>query len=108
MLLNLINNLEACSSKSDFIFRYHIRNWPAYNRALVRRGNITFRIDEDAVSAWCNRGGPEGRGRPRIYTDSAIGCALVVKAVFQLSLRATQGFLESVVWLMDIVLPVPN
>ena len=94
--------------KSDFIFRYHIRNWPAYNRALVDRGSITFWVDEDAVSAWCNQGGHEGRGRPRIYTDSAIECGLLVKAVFHLSLRATQGFLESVVRLMDIVLPVPN
>ena len=94
--------------KSDFIFRYHIRNWPAYNRALVHRGSIALWVDEDTVSAWCNQGGSEGRGRPRIYTDSAIECALVVKAVFHLSLRATQGFLESVVRLMEIVLPVPN
>ena len=74
----------------------------------MHRGSITFWVYEDAVSAWCNQGGPEGRGRPRIYTDSAIECALVVKAVFHLSLRATQGFLESVVRLMEIVLPVPN
>ena len=94
--------------KSDFIFRYHVRNWSAYNRALVGRGSITFWIDEDAVSAWCNQGRSRGRGRPRIYTDSAVECALVVKAVFHLSLRATQGFLESVVRLMAIVLPVPN
>lgn len=32
----------------------------------------------------------------------------MVKAVFHLSLRATQGFLESVVKLMDIELPVPD
>jgi len=36
--------------KSDFIFRYRMRNWPAYNRALVRRGSITFWVDENAVS----------------------------------------------------------
>ncbi|MCP4288204.1 MAG: hypothetical protein GY792_27835 [Gammaproteobacteria bacterium] len=89
--------------KSDSIFRYHIRNWPAYNRALVDCGSITFWVNEDAVSAWCNQSGHERRGRPRIYTDSAIECALLVKAVFHLSLRATQGFLESVVRLMDQV-----
>jgi len=32
----------------------------------------------------------------------------VVKAVFHLSLRATQGFLESVVKLLDVELPVPD
>ena len=33
---------------------------------------------------------------------------MLVKAVFHLSLRATQGFLESVVKLMDLPLPVPD
>ncbi len=28
------------------------------------------------------------RGRPRIYADTAIECALIVRAVFHLSLRA--------------------
>ena len=32
----------------------------------------------------------------------------MVKSVFHLSLRATQGFLESVVKLMGIELPVPD
>ena len=32
----------------------------------------------------------------------------VVKAVFHLSLRATQGFMESVVQLMGVELPVPD
>ncbi len=31
---------------------YRIRNWAAYNRALVRRGSLTVWIDEDAVAAW--------------------------------------------------------
>ena len=44
----------------------------------------------------------------RLYADTAIECAIVVKSVFHLSLRATQGFLESLVRLMDIELPVPD
>lgn len=94
--------------KSDYIFRYRVRNWPEYNRALVRRGSITLWIDEKAIASWRNQGSSNGRGRPRIYTDTAIECALVVKAVFHLSLRATQGFLESVVKLMVVDLPVPD
>ncbi len=94
--------------KSDFVFRYPVRNWHDCNRALIRRGGITFWVDEQAVSAWCQEKIPGARGRPQIYTDTAIECALVVKVVFHLSLRATQGFLESVVRLMDIELPVPN
>jgi hypothetical protein len=97
------------ATKSDFVFRYRVRNWAEYNRALVRRGSLTFWIDEQAVGGWRDSGatGPRG-GRPRVYADTAIECTLVVKAVFHLSLRATQGFLESVVQLMGVELPVPN
>ena len=59
------------------------------------------------MSAWRRRGSSQGRGRPQIYSDTAIECALVVRTVFHLSLRATQGFLESVVRLMEVDLPVP-
>ena len=95
--------------KSDFIFKYRVRNWPAFNRALVRRGSLTFWVDEQAVQGWTGSegSGPRG-GRPRIYADTAIECALVVRAVFHLSLRSTQGFLESVVALMGVDLPVPD
>ena len=94
--------------RSGFIFRYRVRNWRQYNRALVRRGSITFWVDEQAVQSWCRERVPGARGRSQLYTDTAIECALVVKTVFHLSLRATQGFLESVVRLMDIDLPVPD
>jgi len=95
--------------KSDFIFRYRVRNWSVYNRALIHRGNLTLWIDEQAVESWRDASGSGARGgRPRIYTDTSIECALVVKAVFHLSLRATQGFLESVVRLMGVELPVPD
>jgi hypothetical protein len=92
---------------SDFIFKYRVRNWPAYNKALISRGSLTLWVDEQAVSAWRRQGASRGRGRPQVYTDTAIECALVVRAVFHLSLRATQGFLESVVGLMGVDLPVP-
>ena len=95
--------------KRDYIFNYRVRNWPEYNRALVRRGSLTLWVDEQAINAWraSNDSGVRG-GRPRTYTDTAIECALVVKAVFHLSLRSTQGFLESVVQLMGLEMPVPN
>ncbi len=95
-------------NRSDFIFKYRVRNWPEYNRALVGRGSLTLWVDEQAAAAWRNGQVSGRRGRPRIYTDTAIECALTVKAVFHLSLRAAQGFLESVVRLMGVELPVPD
>ena len=35
--------------KTEFTFRYKVRNWPAYNRALVRRGQLTLWFDEAAI-----------------------------------------------------------
>ena len=95
--------------KSDFIFKYRVRNWPAYNRALVRRGSITFRVDEAAVQAWRDSAAPGLLGgRRRTYSDTAIECVLVVRTVFHLSLRASQGFLESVVKLMGSTFRSPT
>ena len=39
--------------RSDFIFKYRIRNWPEYNKALIARGSLTLWVDEQAVSTWC-------------------------------------------------------
>ena len=95
-------------TKNDYVFRYRVRNWPDYNRALVSRGRLTFWFDEDAIAGWRNTELRSGPGTPRIYSDTAIQCALVLKSVFHLSLRATQGFLGSVVKLMKLDLPVPD
>lgn len=84
--------------KSSLIYRYRVRNWPEYNRALVRRGSLTFRVDEQAL-----RG-----GRLRFCADKAIECALVVKTAFHPSSTATRGFRESLVRLTGVALPVPD
>ncbi len=94
--------------KSDYTFRYKVRNWPEYNRALVKRGQLTLWFDTEAVAAWRHPGPFEGRGRPKVYADAAIQCALVLNSVFYLNLRTTQGFLQSIVALMALDLPVPN
>jgi len=93
--------------RSDFTFKHRVRNWTAYNKALIDRGSLTLWVDEQAISGWRREDKHSGRGRPKFYTDTAIECALVVPTVFHLSLRATQGSLESVVRLMGVDLPVP-
>ncbi len=90
------------------VFRYRIRNWREYNRALVNRGRLTVWFDENALTAWRNTEPAVGPGAPCLYADLAIECPLVLKAVFHLSLRATQGFLSSVIELMALALPVPD
>lgn len=86
---------------------YRIRNWGEYNRSLVQRGNITLWFSDDAIGKWVlpNAG---KRGRPRIYSDDAILCALMVKVVYHLPLRALEGFLESLLSLLSVLLPIPS
>jgi hypothetical protein len=91
-----------------YTFRYRVRNWRTYNQALVARGGLTFWIDEAALTTWRNTQARRRAGAPRIYSDTAIQCAVVVKSVYGLSLRAAQGFVSSVMSLMRLNLPVPN
>ena len=70
---------------NQYTFRYRVRNWPDYNRALIARGSLTFWFDENAVAAWRNADPHKGRGAPKVYSDAAIQCALVFKSVFHLS-----------------------
>jgi len=94
--------------KPSYGFRYRIRNWRAYNRALINRGRLTAWFDEQAVVAWHNAEPAAGPGAPRTYSDLAIECALVFKSVYHLNLRAAQGFLSSVMELMQFTLPIPD
>ena len=74
---------------------YRIRNWPEYNAALIQRGSFTLWLDEAMLEHWYNRQKSGRRGASNLYSDLAIQCALTLKAVYQLPLRATQGFLSS-------------
>jgi hypothetical protein len=94
--------------KSPYVYRYRIRNWPEYNRALIKRGRLTVWFDERAITAWRHTAPATGPGAPRRYGDLAIECAVVFKSVYHLSLRAAQGFLSSVVELMKLALPIPD
>ncbi len=95
-------------TKDAYTFRYRVRNWRTYNQALIARGGITFWVDESALAAWKHSPTSRRPGAPRIYSDTAIQCGLVVKSVYGLSLRAAQGFVSSVLSLLRLDLPVPN
>lgn len=85
---------------------YKIRNWKEYSQALVNRGSLTYWFDEEVINAWHDVEKTNTRGHPTVYSDVAILCALSLKVIFQLPLRATEGLLGSLVELMDV--PVPD
>lgn len=88
--------------------RYRVRNWKDYNQALIRRGSLTFWIEETTLQAWCQNMRDGQVGAPTTYSDLAIQAVLTLKAVFSLPLRQTQGFAQSVLHLMATDLPIPN
>jgi transposase len=86
---------------------YRLRNWPAYNAALIERGSLTLWVDEEAIRSWCYTG-PTQRGAQYHYTDTAISCVLMLRAVYPLALRAGEGLARSVFELLEVALPVPS
>ena len=88
--------------------KFKITNWSAYNKALRQRGSLTIWLDESAIAAWTDCAKPEGRGRPLHYTYMAITTVLMMKRVFNLPLRALQGFVDSIFTLMALPLRCPD
>jgi IS5 family transposase len=86
---------------------YRIRNWNQYNDALVRRGSLTLWVDQAALDAWRYQG-PTQQGAQFLFSDVAIECLLTLRAVYHLTLRATEGFARSLFELMAVDLPVPD
>lgn len=81
---------------------YLVRNWPDYNQALARRGDITVWVSEAAVKAW------QLASSRRRYSELAIETAMTIRQVFSLALRQTEGFLRSILSIMGLDLPVPD
>ena len=87
--------------------RYRIGNWPEYEAGLRRRGDLTVWLSEDAISSWTPA--PTGlRGGQKRFSDHAIETALTLRLIFKLPLRQAEGFLRSVLALMDVDLEAPD
>ena len=86
---------------------YRVRNWSHYNQALVKCGGITLWLSEDVIESWLNTEKTGKRGRSDTYADVAVECMLLIRNVFALPLRQTQGFVMSIMALVGLVLPVP-
>lgn len=88
--------------------KFRITNWRTYNKALINRGAITFWLDDGAVRSWYESATPSSRGRPQRYSDLAITTVLVIKRVFRFTLRAAQGFIDSIFSLMGVPFRSPD
>jgi hypothetical protein len=83
-----------------------VRNWREYDRSLIARGDLTVWLSPDL--AWHAPAGTGKRGRPPVFSDTAIQCALTLKVLFQLPLRAAQGLAGSPIRLAGLGWSVPH
>ncbi len=88
--------------------KYHLRNWSEYDQGLKQRGSLTFWLSEEALSNWILTEKSGTRGADNYFSDQAILTFLMIKSLFQLAGRQTEGFLQSLFVLMGIDLPVPD
>ena len=88
--------------------RCQIKNWSEYNRALVNRGSITLWVSKEAIEGWHSTCHTGEKGRPQVYSDSAILCALQLRAVYHLTLRHLEGFLGDIVRRLKLSIKVPS
>jgi hypothetical protein len=83
---------------------FKVRNWPAYEAGLRRRGSLTLWIEDAALECWQTLG-PSGQAR---YTSAAIQACLMLRAVFKLALRQIEGLMTSVLSLMGLMISAPD
>jgi Transposase DDE domain len=95
-------------SKKKTKSSYRIRNWSQYNAALTKRGSLTLWVDPAAIDQGLATTAPARRGRPLLYSDAAIRCCLLLREVFHLPLRQTQGLARSLFAMLKLDLPSPH
>lgn len=86
---------------------YRVKNWTEYEKALVKRGSITFWIGDGIEKKWLYVGKKQ-RGSQFDYSDQAILIMLTIKEIYHLTNRGVEGFVSSLFQMMKINLPVPD
>ena len=104
----------AVPYKANAARRHHITrpkrrvtNWAAYDEALRQRGSLTVWVSGEAVAQWKAAPRTTPGGQPH-YSDLAITTALMLRAVFRLAPRQTEGLRASILHLLGLDLPAPD
>jgi len=87
---------------------YRVTNWSKYNESLVRRGDVTFWFDEAVIDAWNHENAERKVGRPFVYSDLAIESLLMLRELFRLPYRQTEGLGRALVRLLQADIAIPD
>lgn len=89
--------------------KYKVKNWSSYNAGLKNRGSLTVWVEGDVANGWKHtRQGAAKRGGQRRYSNLAIETCLMLRKVYNLPLRQTEGFVKSIFTLCSMSMPVPD
>jgi hypothetical protein len=58
-----------------------LRIWKDYNNSSVKRGSLTFWIEENTIAVWLYEAACQKRDRPYLYSSCAIQTALMLKVL---------------------------
>ena len=90
---------------------YRVRNWREYETGLRARGSLTvgLGLTDGKLANW-NSPRPTRRkpGRQRQYSNHAIETTVTLGLVFGLASRQTEGFLRSLLTLLNLDNDVPD
>ena len=78
-------------------------NWKEYNASLRQRGRVDLLLEIENMPLQTGQ-----VGRPCLYSDAWVEAILLLGLTFRLPLRQLCGFMESVVAMSGLDLPVPS
>jgi len=94
------------SSKSKR--KYHLIDWKEYNKGLCNRYNLDLWFNPKIINKWYFKPKTRKPGATKLYSKTAILTCYQLKCLFGLSLRATQGFLDSLFRKLSLPICCPH
>ena len=86
--------------------------WKQYDAALKQRGCINFWISDEIEELWYDKSkstkGKSTKGKSKVYSDYAIEICIQFRLLYNLKLRQTEGFVNSIFELANIKLISPD
>ena len=74
----------------------------------MQRGSITFWFSDEVIDQWEHANEEPKVGRPFVYSDTAIESLLVLRELFRLPYRQTEGMGRSLTQLMQVEVAIPD
>jgi hypothetical protein len=95
---------RQCNTKS---VRYKVTNWNEYNRSLKNRGSLTLWLSDDVVKTWYYQGKKQ-KGAQYVYSELCIETCCVLRKIYHLPYRQTEGFVSSILKLLGESIATPD